>query len=160
IERARELAAGRKRESRSGGGMKSILFDKNPAGRAIVFKQAREQTLARTKGKYPAPLAAIEAVAAGYSRGKGKGYREEARLFGEMAMTEESKQLIFLFFATNALKKDIGIQGSIGASQSNSIGASQDTDGDVSATISPRKIKKLGILGAGFMGSGIASIAV
>jgi 3-hydroxyacyl-CoA dehydrogenase/enoyl-CoA hydratase/3-hydroxybutyryl-CoA epimerase len=55
-------------------------------------------------------------------------------------MTEASKQLIFLFFATTALKKDTGTQSPL--------------SGDV------KKIKKLGILGAGFMGSGIASIAV
>jgi len=115
-----------------------MLFDKNPAGRAIVFRQAREQTLAKTKGKYPAPLAALEAVAAGYS-GKTRGYRTEARLFGEMATTEVSRQLIFLFFATTALKKDNGVGG---------------------RPVELKQIGKLGILGSGFMGSGIASIAL
>ena len=140
IQRARELAEGKKMPAAKDGGLKSLLLDRNPAGRMVVFRQAREQTLEKTKGKYPAPMAAIEAVAAGYSGGKGKGYREEARLFGEMAMTEVSKQLIFLFFATTALKKDTGTQSPI--------------SGEI------KKVKKLGILGAGFMGSGIASIAV
>lgn len=140
IQRARELADGKRMPPRNGGGLKSLVFDRNPAGRMIVLRQAREQTLARTKGKYPATMAAIEAVAAGYSGGKGRGYREEARLFGEMAMTEASKQLIFLFFATTALKKDPGTRASM--------------SGDF------KEVRKLGILGAGFMGSGIASIAV
>ncbi len=140
IQRARELSEGKRMPPKIDGGLKSLLLDGNPAGRMVVLRQAREQTLAKTKGKYPAPMAAIEAVAAGYSGGKGKGYREEARLFGEMAMTEASKQLIFLFFATTALKKDTGTQSPI--------------SGDI------KKIKKLGVLGAGFMGSGIASIAV
>ena len=140
VQRARELADGKKMPPRSDGGLKSLLFDKNPAGRMIVFRQAREQTLAKTKGKYPATMAAIEAVAAGYSGGKGKGYREEARLFGEMAMTEASKQLIFLFFATTALKKDTGARSPL--------------TGEV------KDVRRLGIIGAGFMGSGIASIAV
>jgi len=146
VQRARELAEGKRLPPSRSGGVKSMLLDGNPAGRMVVLRQARERTLAKTLGKYPAPLAAIEAVAAGYSGGKGKGYREEARLFGEMAMTEASKQLIFLFFATTALKKDTGIRGSIGASPT---GASP-----------PRPIRKVGILGAGFMGAGIASIAV
>src|SRR4051812_807660 len=140
IQRARELAEGKKMQPARDGGLKSLLLDRNPAGRMVVLRQAREQTLAKTKGKYPAPMAAIEAVAAGYSGGKGKGYREEARLFGEMAMTEASKQLIFLFFATTALKKDPGTRAPI--------------SGEI------KTVKKLGILGAGFMGSGIASIAV
>ena len=140
MQRARELADGRKMAARRNGGLKSLLFDRNPAGRIVVLRQAREQTLARTKGKYPAPMAAIEAVAAGLSGGKGKGYREEARLFGEMAMTEASKQLIFLFFATTALKKDTGTKAPL--------------SGEV------KDVRKLAILGAGFMGSGIASIAV
>jgi 3-hydroxyacyl-CoA dehydrogenase / enoyl-CoA hydratase / 3-hydroxybutyryl-CoA epimerase len=140
VQRARELADGKKMQSNRSGGLKSLLFDRNPAGRMVVLRQAREQTLAKTKGKYPATMAAIEAVAAGYSGGKGKGYREEARLFGEMAMTEASKQLIFLFFATTALKKDPGTRAPMSGGIKN--------------------VRKLGILGAGFMGSGIASIAV
>ncbi len=140
VQRARELADGKPMPPKKDGGLRSLLLDRNPAGRMIVLRQAREQTLSKTKGKYPAPMAAIEAVAAGYSGGKGKGYREEARLFGEMAMTEASKQLIFLFYATTALKKDPGPHAPF--------------TGDV------KQIRKLGILGAGFMGSGIASIAV
>lgn len=138
LERARDIAQGKKLPATRSRGMKSLLFDRNPAGRAVVLRQAREQTLAKTKGKFPAPLAALEAVAAGFS-GKARGYREEARLFGEMAMTEVSRQLIFLFFATTALKKDSGVAQNVGPL---------------------KEVRKLGILGAGFMGSGIASIAV
>src|SRR4029079_3049512 len=54
-----------------------------------------------------------------------------------------SKQLIYLFFATTALKKDPGVSTVAGQSP---------------PTVWP--VHKLGILGAGFMGSGIASIAV
>ena len=63
----------------------------------------------------------------------------EARLFGEMAATEVSKQLIFIFFASTALKKDPGV--------------------DPPAP-DPLAVDKIGILGAGFMGAGIASVAV
>jgi 3-hydroxyacyl-CoA dehydrogenase/enoyl-CoA hydratase/3-hydroxybutyryl-CoA epimerase len=139
IERAKQLADGRipRNPPARHHTARNLLLDDNPVGRAVVFRQAREQTLAKTKGKYPAPLAAIEAVAAGY-QGAERGYREEARLFGEMAMTPVCRELIFLFFATTALKKDSGV-------------------GDPAPE--PLPVAQLGVLGAGFMGAGIASIA-
>ena len=124
--------------TRPAGRGENFLLDGNPVGRGVVFRQAREQALVRTHGNYPAPLAAIEAVAASY-QGRDRGYREEARLFGEMAMTPVCRELIFLFFATTALKKDAGVEGGAPLAQS---------------------VDKLGILGAGFMGAGIASVAV
>jgi 3-hydroxyacyl-CoA dehydrogenase/enoyl-CoA hydratase/3-hydroxybutyryl-CoA epimerase len=115
-----------------------MLLDENPVGRALVLRQARERVLARTRGHYPAPLAALDVVTLGYAQGTEKGYREEARLFGELAVSEVSRQLVFLFFATTALKKDPGVTEPAPA---------------------PTPVRKLGILGAGFMGAGIASIA-
>ena len=99
----------------------------------------RAQVEKRSKGHYPAPLAALRAVEAGLAHGTAHGFREESRLFGEMAVTNVSRQLVFLFFATTALKKDRGV----------------DDPG-----MQPREVRRLGILGAGFMGSGIASVAV
>jgi 3-hydroxyacyl-CoA dehydrogenase/enoyl-CoA hydratase/3-hydroxybutyryl-CoA epimerase len=147
IARAREVAEGRRKSERGGGGLKGFVIDGNPAGRAIVLKKAREQTLAKSRGNYPALLAAIDAVAAGYDRGTAHGFREESRLFGEMAMTDVSRQLIFLFFATNELKKDPGVE------------PAHYPNLPVSA-FEPLPVEKLAIIGAGFMGAGIASIAV
>jgi len=147
IARAREVAEGRRKSEKGGGGLKSIVLEGNPAGRAIVLRKAREQTLAKSRGNYPALLAAIDAVAAGYDKGVAHGYREESRLFGEMAMTDVSRQLIFLFFATNELKKDPGVD------------PAQYPDLPVSA-FEPLPVEKIAIIGAGFMGAGIASIAV
>ena len=36
----------------------------------------------------PAPFAALQAVQAGYEKGREAGYRAEARAFGEMAVSE------------------------------------------------------------------------
>ncbi len=142
IQRANELAQGtRKRESHKGG-VTGFLLDENPAGRRVVLKKARDDTMKKTHGNYPAPLAALDAVAAGYSGGPSHGYREESRLFGEMAMTRESRNLISIFFATTALKKDPGVELPEGEQPE----------------IMP--IGKLAILGAGFMGAGIASVAI
>ena len=141
IRRARELGAGTRVRSKggSGPGTAGLLLDGNPVGRAVVLRQAREQTLKKTKGFYPAPLAALDAVAAGYRGGMERGLKEEARLFGEMASTEVSRQLIFLFFASTSLRKDPGV--------------------DPPAP-QPLPVRKIGVLGAGFMGAGITSIAI
>ncbi|MFN8580571.1 MAG: 3-hydroxyacyl-CoA dehydrogenase NAD-binding domain-containing protein [Gemmatimonadaceae bacterium] len=140
VERARQLADGRipRNPPARHHTARNILLDDNLVGRAVVFRQAREQTLAKTKGNYPAPLMAIEAVAAGY-QGEDRGYREEARLFGELAMTPVCRELIFLFFATTGLKKDSGTS---------------------EPAPPPTPVRKATILGAGFMGAGIASVAV
>ena len=147
IQRAHEVAEGRRKSERPSGGVKALLLDGNPAGRAIVLRKAREQTLAKSRGHYPALIAAIDVVAAGYEKGVAHGYREESRRFGELAMTDVSRQLIFLFFATNELKKDPGVE------------PSQYPDLPVSA-FEPLPVEKIAIIGAGFMGAGIASIAI
>jgi len=131
LARAQAFAAGRPpaRRKPSGAAAQRLLLEANPVGRAVVFRQAREQIRAKTHGNYPAPIAAIEAVAAGYA---GNGYETEARLFGTCAVSEVSKNLVYIFFAQTALKKS-----------------------DPGAPI-----KKIAVLGTGFMGAGIASVAV
>jgi 3-hydroxyacyl-CoA dehydrogenase/enoyl-CoA hydratase/3-hydroxybutyryl-CoA epimerase len=131
LARAQAFAAGRPpaRRKPSGAAAQRLLLEANPVGRAVIFRQAREQIRAKTHGNYPAPIAAIEAVAAGYS---GNGYETEARLFGTCAVSDVSKNLVYIFFAQNALKK--------------------------SEPGAP--IRKIAVLGTGFMGAGIASVAV
>jgi 3-hydroxyacyl-CoA dehydrogenase/enoyl-CoA hydratase/3-hydroxybutyryl-CoA epimerase len=140
MDRARALADGTlKRGAPSGAhGTRHLLLDENRVGRALVLRQARERILARTRGHYPAPLAALDVIATGYAQGTERGFREEARLFGELAVSEVSRQLVFLFFATTALKKDPGVP---------------------EPAPPPAAVRKIAILGAGFMGAGIASIA-
>ena len=116
-----------------------LLLDRNPLGRLIVYRQARKQVLKKTGGHYPAPLAALEAVRTGMERGMPAGLKREARLFGELAVGEVSRNLVRIFFATNALKKDDGVAG---------------------ASARPLQVRRLGIVGSGFMGSGIAGTAV
>ncbi|HEX2717711.1 MAG TPA: fatty acid oxidation complex subunit alpha FadJ [Gemmatimonadaceae bacterium] len=139
VRRARELADGTRERSKGGPhGIAARALEATPPGRAIIFRQARQQTRAKTKGQYPAPLAAIDAIDAGYAKGNDEGYLEEARLFGEMSQTEQSRQLIYLFFATTALKKDTGV---------------------ADPAAKPQPVQKIGVLGAGFMGAGIAAVA-
>ncbi|HEX5632771.1 MAG TPA: 3-hydroxyacyl-CoA dehydrogenase NAD-binding domain-containing protein, partial [Gemmatimonadales bacterium] len=67
------------------------------------------------------------------------GLQYEAERFGELAMTDVSQKLVGLFFATTALKKDDGVPpGSVGE-------------------LPP--VHRIGVVGSGFMGSGIAGTA-
>jgi 3-hydroxyacyl-CoA dehydrogenase / enoyl-CoA hydratase / 3-hydroxybutyryl-CoA epimerase len=140
VTRALELANGARRPVRRGrgAGTTRLVLYTNLSWRGVVFRKARESVLAKTHGHFPAPLAALDAVRTGFERGMAEGLREEARRFGELAMTDASRQLIFLFFATTALKKDPGVDAPVPA---------------------PRPVQKIGVLGAGFMGAGIAAVA-
>jgi 3-hydroxyacyl-CoA dehydrogenase / enoyl-CoA hydratase / 3-hydroxybutyryl-CoA epimerase len=121
------------------GGVAGILLDRTSAGRRLVYRGARKQVLKKTGGHYPAPLAALEAVRVGLEQGVTAGLAEEHRAFGELAVGDVSRKLVQIFFATTALKKD---------------------DGVPPGSATPRQIRRLGIVGSGFMGSGIAGTAV
>jgi 3-hydroxyacyl-CoA dehydrogenase/enoyl-CoA hydratase/3-hydroxybutyryl-CoA epimerase len=141
VRRARELAAGvRVPTSRRSRGATAVLLEGNPFGRALVFRKARESVLAKTKGQYPAPLAILDVVQAGLSDADA-GYQEESRRFGELTQTDVSRQLTGIFFATTAMKKETGLP-----------------PGD--AAPAPRPVDKVGIVGTGFMGAGIAAVTV
>lgn len=141
VRRAREIASGAKKRSKGGRsrGPAAALLEGNPVGRAVVFRKARAGVMAKTHGHYPAPLAALEVVRTGYDDGMKKGLAAEARHFGELTQTRVARELMFLFFATTSLKKDPGV---------------------APPAPEPHDIERLGILGAGFMGAGIASVAV
>lgn len=163
IQRARELSAGALKVERPHGqrlkavaaqskkglaGMLQSLANKelwaqvaleaNPLGRKILFDQARKQLLRKTRGKYPAPEKALEAVRVGVESGRKAGLEAEARLFGELVVSDVSKRLVEIFFATTALKKE---------------------NGTSDPSVKPREVKKIGVLGGGLMGGGIAYVA-
>ena len=142
VKRAQELGEGTLKPDRKkkGRGPASMLLEDTPMGRAVVFRKARERVVEKTHEHYPAPLAAIEIVRTGFEQGREAGFDAEAKRFGELAMTPVSRELIFLFFATTSLKKDTGIEAPISPE--------------------PLSVDKLAVLGAGFMGGGITSVAV
>jgi 3-hydroxyacyl-CoA dehydrogenase/enoyl-CoA hydratase/3-hydroxybutyryl-CoA epimerase len=114
------------------------LLERNPLGRRVVYRLARKALLRKTGGNYPAPLAALDAVRTGLEAGLVPGLRREARHFGELAVGDVSRNLVRIFFATTALKKD---------------------DGVAPGTATPRPVRRLGVVGSGFMGAGIAGTA-
>ncbi len=134
---ARQLAGGW-RPARRGRGVKAALLEKNPAGRALLFSLARKQVRAKTGGHYPAPLTALQAVEHGLRYGVDAGLDFEAASFADLAVGDVSRELVRIFFATTALKKDFG----------------------VADAPPPRRVQRLGVAGAGFMGAGIGGTAV
>jgi len=135
VRAARRLAAeGRPRREPRG----SWLLDRSGPGRAFVLSQARKLTLKKSGGHYPAVMAAIDAVEYSLANGMEKGLEREADLFAKMAVTDVSRRLVEIFFATTALKKDPGVAAPAPA---------------------PTRVERLAVLGAGFMGAGIAVTA-
>lgn len=111
------------------------LLEGNPLGRSIIFKQARKMTMRQTKGNYPAPFKIIDSVAFGLKNGINEGLKNESKLFGELAVTPESRALVNLFFGmTNAKKNPLEKE--------------------------KREVKNIGVLGAGLMGSGISQVSI
>jgi 3-hydroxyacyl-CoA dehydrogenase / enoyl-CoA hydratase / 3-hydroxybutyryl-CoA epimerase len=119
-----------------GSDLQELVLEDNPLGRKVVFDTARKKLLAKTHGNYPAPEKALEAMRIGMSKPE-EGYAAEARFFGELVMSPQARQLMGIFLATTALKKDTGVS---------------------EAGVTPRPVHKVGVLGAGLMGAGIAYV--
>lgn len=111
------------------------LLEGNPLGRKIIFSQARKKALSKTRGNYPAHPKILDAVKYGYKHGLEKGLENETVLFGELGATQESRNLVNLFFGMNASKK-------------------------VPNPDLAKKVQRMAVLGAGLMGSGIADVSV
>jgi 3-hydroxyacyl-CoA dehydrogenase/enoyl-CoA hydratase/3-hydroxybutyryl-CoA epimerase len=119
--------------------LQQVALEENPLGLKLLFSKAREQLLQKTHGNYPAPERALEVIRLGLQEGLEAGYAAEADRFGLLAMTPHSRSLVSLFFATQQLKKDSGV---------------------ADAAAQPLPVRKVGVLGGGLMGSGIASITL
>jgi 3-hydroxyacyl-CoA dehydrogenase/enoyl-CoA hydratase/3-hydroxybutyryl-CoA epimerase len=119
-------------------GLQSLALEKNPFGRKLVFSQARKQVYSKTRGNYPAPEKIIEVVEYGIGTGMTEALNREIRRFAELAVTPQAKQLMNIYFAHTALKKETFVD----------------------AAVKPLPVRKLGILGGGLMGAGIAMVSL
>jgi 3-hydroxyacyl-CoA dehydrogenase/enoyl-CoA hydratase/3-hydroxybutyryl-CoA epimerase len=122
------------------GGPAGALLDWTPMGRQLVYRMARKQVLKKTGGHYPAPLAVLDVVRTGLEQGMPEGLRAEQQRFGELAVSPVSRRLVQIFFATTALKKDDGVPPGTEATA--------------------RPVRRLCVVGSGFMGAAIAGTAV
>src|SRR5699024_7900845 len=102
--------------------------------RKIIYSQARKKTTSNTKGNYPAPPKIIDTVEEGFENGMRAGLTLEAKNFGLLAATPESQAMVNVFFSMQGAKKD-------------------------PAKEQVAKVERVGVLGAGLMGSGIAEVS-
>ncbi len=109
----------------------------NPLGRRVLFSKAREELRKKTRGHYPAPERIVDVLEKYASKGFAAAASLEAKLFGELVVSEVSARLVELFEASTALKKDAG------------------TDKPVERV--PRTTR-IAVLGGGLMGGGIAFV--
>ncbi len=116
----------------------SCALEKNLLGRMVLFSQAKKQVLLKTRGRYPAPLKIIDVMQSNYGQPLEKALKKECKAFGELAITNVSKSLIQLFYATESIKKQTGVPGL--------------------KLDSKDKVQSVGLLGAGVMGGGIAQL--
>jgi 3-hydroxyacyl-CoA dehydrogenase/enoyl-CoA hydratase/3-hydroxybutyryl-CoA epimerase len=114
-----------------------LILEKNPLGRALVYRIAKKNVLKKTKGHYPAPLSALESVKRGFRKSLAKGMKIEARLFGPMIISPVSKNLIKIFFWTEGVKKE---------------------NGTANPDVITKSVNKAASLGAGVMGGGVAQL--
>ncbi|KGR34321.1 multifunctional fatty acid oxidation complex subunit alpha [Vibrio campbellii] len=115
---------------------KEKLMSGSGLGRKFVFEQAAKKTNEKTRGNYPATVAILEVIQHGLEKGFAQGQELEAKRFGELVMSSESKALRSIFFATTEMKKENG------------------------AEAEPATVNKVGVLGGGLMGAGISHVSV
>src|SRR5215467_2241006 len=131
LERALAFA-GRIADSRP---LKRVRDIKISLPNAEGFFQFARNTVAAVAKNYPAPLKCIDAVAAAVSLPFDEGVRLERELFLQLMQSPESRALRHAFFAERSAAKIP----------------------DVPEDTPLRKIAKVGVIGAGTMGSGITA---
>ncbi len=102
----------------------------------FAFGVAAGQIQGKTKGQYPAPLAALKAIRDGINVSLEDGLKIEQETAMEVVGTTISANLIGVFFMNNGLSRDTGVSD---------------------RSVAPKKVDRIGVLGAGLMGAGIAT---
>jgi 3-hydroxyacyl-CoA dehydrogenase/enoyl-CoA hydratase/3-hydroxybutyryl-CoA epimerase len=112
------------------------LGEDTAPGRRLILAAARKQIMSRTGGHYPAPLMILRVVRRSFGKSVEKALRIEAAAAGELLASGVSKSLVHVYHLREAAKKlPPGIAGR------------------------PRPVRRVGVVGAGVMGGGIAQIA-
>jgi 3-hydroxyacyl-CoA dehydrogenase / enoyl-CoA hydratase / 3-hydroxybutyryl-CoA epimerase len=136
-QRGAPFRASPKKSKNVGEELTRAALEKNPLGRRVLFKKAREELRKKTGGHYPAPERIVDVLEAFAKKGFDASKEVEAAAFGELVVSNVANRLIEIFFATTALKKDSGV---------------------ADPNVKPRKVEKVAMLGAGLMGAGIAYV--
>lgn len=136
-ERLIEMAPKFFKKRKSNSGLKETLGNvaaDNFLTRKIIFQKARENVLKKTKGFYQAPLKILDTMESGMMKGRSSYLASESQSFGELCLSQQSRNLRHIYFMTEQVKKYSG----------------PAAEGEA------RNLGRGACLGAGTMGGGIA----
>ncbi len=133
-----KLGGGKPRARRHKASIGERALEGTPVGRRLVFARARESVMKETRGNYPAPLEALEVIEESFGRPVADGLAIEARHIGLVFGGDVQRNLLDIFFLTDDVKKETGVADS---------------------AVQPGAVTRVGVLGAGVMGGGIAQLA-
>ncbi len=104
-------------------------------GKFLIYYLTDRNLTAKTKGNYPAVLAAFDVIKRTYHDSNQEiGFKTEAEEFSKLACEMVSKNLIDIFFTNEEIKKDKA----------------------VNQQFTNKEFNQVGLMGAGIMGGGIA----
>lgn len=130
---ARTLADGQAPFARSGRSLWQRWVEDGPLGRRIIAAMARKRVMSETKGRYPAPLRALQVTVDGLGTSRARAQEREARAFAELATSPVCKNLIHVFRIREGARK-------------------RRPEGTA------RAVEQAAVIGAGVMGAGIAEL--
>ena len=119
-------------------GLRDWALEGNPIGRRLVFKASREKLFKETGGHYPAPLEALAVLEESCGLSIEAALEVENAHIANVFGGEVQRNLLAIFFWTEEVKKETGVSDS---------------------AVHPRPVTRVGVLGAGVMGGGIAQLA-
>jgi 3-hydroxyacyl-CoA dehydrogenase/enoyl-CoA hydratase/3-hydroxybutyryl-CoA epimerase len=134
---ARDLAAGKLKPSAARRRGSPKFAENLPGLRGFILRKARQGVMSKTHGLYPAPLRLLDVVERGLDKPLDAALELEAKAFGELAVTPEARSLVHLFFTSTAAKNDP----------------------PVPEGTKPKDVDHIAVVGAGFMGAGIATVS-
>lgn len=106
-------------------------------GRRLLLSAARRQVLRKTGGHYPAPITILDVVGDSLGKSLQQGFALEAEAAGELLSSEVSGHLVQVFQWREAARKAHKVEGG------------REGPG----------VRRMGVVGAGIMGGGIAQLA-
>ncbi len=112
--------------------LKKWLKENTAAGIRKFGEEAKKHLERKTHGAYPAPLKILDLLLAIHQGGPERAYEIESEAFADLALTGESRNLVWAFAQKQArqrMRADVPAKGGV---------------------------KRLGVIGAGVMGTGIA----
>ncbi len=108
----------------------------SPDQMTFAFATAEGLIRSKTKGEYPAPLIALRAIRDGINLPLDESLKVEQKASLEVLGSPVASNMVAVFFMKNRLDRDPGVDR---------------------ADMIPKPVKRVGVVGSGLMGSGIAS---